>query len=235
MKDEEIDEVLKRAAGASPDVDPALLDRVSRSLGASLRPVRPLPPPWVLVAALLAAGAGAAFAGGALLGLHGIQKMSAAEIALIFPVLGILMGLAAAVSAGEMVPGSRHRMAPWVLLATGCVTVTAVFALLFHEYRVERFVPQGVACLTAGLLLAIPAAIAGWLILRRGFAVDSTAAGIAQGTLAGLAGTGMLELHCPNFEAPHVMVWHTAVLLLSGAAGGLLVWVSRSTGRKKSA
>jgi len=235
MKDQDIDDVLKRAAGAAPDVDSALLDRVSKLIGASLRPVRPLAPPWVFMLALMAAGTAVAFGGGIVLGLHGIQKMNAAEIALIFPVLGILMWLAAAVSTGEMIPGSRRRVAPGVLLAAGCVAVTVVFAVLFHEYRVERFVPQGVACLTAGLLFAIPAALAGWLVLRRGFAVDSMAAGIALGTLAGLAGMGMLELHCANFEAPHVMIWHTAVLLLSGAAGALLVWARRSIGRRTAA
>jgi hypothetical protein len=38
----------------------------------------------------------------------------------------------------------------------------------------------------------------------------------------------MLELHCANFEAPHVMLWHTALLPLSGAAGSMLAWVVRS-------
>lgn len=228
MRDRDIDDVLKRAAAAAPEVDSGLLDRVARSIGAGLSPVRPLPPPWILVTALIAVLMSIAFGGGIFLGLHGIHAMSVMDMALIFPVLAILIGLAAAVSVGEMIPGSRHRMAPAALLETGCVAVTVVFALLFHNYRVERFVPQGIACLTAGLALAVPTAVAGWLILHRGFAVESLAAGIAQGTLAGLAGLGMLELHCPNFEAPHVMVWHTGVLLLSGAAGALIVWVSRS-------
>jgi hypothetical protein len=47
------------------------------------------------------------------------------------------------------------------------------------------------------------------------------------GTLAGLAGVTMLELHCANFEALHVMLWHTAVIPVSGAAGALLAWAAR--------
>jgi hypothetical protein len=31
----------------------------------------------------------------------------------------------------------------------------------------------------------------------------------------------MLELHCANFEAPHVMLWHTAVIWVAAAAGAL--------------
>jgi len=232
MRDGDIDDVLKQAAGSTPDIDPAILARISGSIGGSLRAVRPLPPQWVQVTALVLVCVAVASAGGTLLGLHGIQKMSATEIGLILPILGIFIWLAAAVSVSEMIPGSRRRTSPRIMLASACVTLTAVFALLFHDHGTEDFIPQGVACLTAGLILAILAAFVSWLILRRGYAVDSLAAAFAQGVLAGLAGVGMLELHCPNFEALHVMVWHTAVLPLSGAAGALLVWSSRSLRRK---
>ncbi|HEY1493964.1 MAG TPA: NrsF family protein, partial [Candidatus Solibacter sp.] len=57
---------------------------------------------------------------------------------------------------------------------------------------------------------------------------NSVAAGFAKGTLAGLAGVTMLELHCTNFEAPHVMVWHIAVLPVSAAIGTLAAWMART-------
>jgi hypothetical protein len=160
------------------------------------------------------------------LGLYGIQRLSVLERALIFPALAVLIWLAAAAYAGEMIPGSRRRVAPGTLLWAGSLALVAVFAALFHDYRTDRFVSQGVACLTAGLLHAIPAGLASWLLLRRGFAVNSVAAGLVAGTLAGLAGVTMLELHCPNFEAPHVMLWHTAVIPVSAAAGALLAWLA---------
>jgi len=34
----------------------------------------------------------------------------------------------------------------------------------------------------------------------------------------------VLELHCANFEAAHLLVWHTAVVPVSGAAGAVLAW-----------
>jgi hypothetical protein len=37
----------------------------------------------------------------------------------------------------------------------------------------------------------------------------------------------MLELHCDNFQALHVLFWHTAVVPASGAAGALLAWAFR--------
>jgi len=54
--------------------------------------------------------------------------------------------------------------------------------------------------------------------------VNSVSAGLVAGTLAGLAGVGVLELHCANFEAAHLLVWHTAVVPVSGAAGAVLAW-----------
>jgi hypothetical protein len=231
MKDGDIDDILNRAADAPPDVDPALLSRIAQSMGPSLQPVRPLPSSKLLTAALAAVCIAVALAGGTLLGLHGIQLMGAARIALIFPVLLILIGLAATVCVAEMIPGSRHLIAPRWLLAGACLALTAVFALLFTDYTADNFVSQGMACLKAGLLHAIPTAAVSWWILRRGFAVDSLAAGVAVGTLAGLAGVGMLELHCPNFEAPHILLWHTTVLALSGAGGALVVALDRALRR----
>ena len=227
MKDEEIDDVLKRAAGPLPEVDPSLIRRIAGSIGAGLQPVRPLPPAWLLRLAVATLCAGAAAIAGGLLGMHGLQKMHLADAALIFAALAAFIWLGAESCVSEMIPGSRHILTPPRLMAAACVAMTAVFACLFRDYRIERFVAQGIPCLKAGLALAAPVALACWLILRRGMAVDRPAAGLAFGILAGLSGLAMLELHCANFEAVHVMVWHTAVPLLSGAVGLLATWRRR--------
>jgi hypothetical protein len=227
MTDGEIDDVLNQAAGASPEVDPGLLEGISRSVGSSLTPVRPLPPKRVLTAAAMTICAAVGMSGAAVLGMHGIEKMSAVQAGVIFPVLGMLIWLAARLSVSEMSPGSRRGTDPWVWPVAGSLTLLAVFAVLFQEYRTERFLSQGLTCLKAGLLHAIPTALATWLLLRRGFAVHPVASGLALGTLAGLAGVTMLELHCVNFEAPHVMLWHTAVLPLSGILAVSAVWTWR--------
>ncbi len=230
MTDREIDEILARAASSPDEVEPALLDRVSSTIRSSLSPVRPLRPAWVLAAGLLLISAGVALGGAAGLGPYGVRKLSAFEIAAIFPVLGIFTLLAAMVSIGEMTPGARRRTAPGYLLLIGSLTIAGVFALLFHDYQMIRFVPRGLSCLTVGLLHALPAGFASWLLLRRGFAVKPLAAGLAMGTLAGLAGVTMLELHCPNLETMHVILWHTAVIPVSGLVGVLPGWVvKRST------
>jgi hypothetical protein len=224
VRDREIDDILKRAADVPHGVDPAVMNRVTQSIESSLRPVRPLPRTWVLAVALVVICVAIAVAGAALLGFHGIYNLNAPERALIFSVLAILLGLASIECVGQMIPGSRRRTTPGVLLGVGVLALLGVFAILFRDYRTEQFVRQGIACLIAGLLFAIPAGLAGWFVLRRGFAVNPGAAGLAAGMLAGLAGLAMLELHCANFEAPHVMLWHTAVVPISAAAGGLLGW-----------
>jgi len=231
VRDREIDNILNRAAQAPHDVDPALLDRVTASIGASLRPVRPVPPVWVLASGLILICAAVAVGGAALLGFHGIQNLSVLERALIFPALAILVFLAATTFAGQMIPGSRRRVAPGALPGVGSFALVAVFAALFHDYRTVDFVHQGIVCLVAGLILAIPAGLASWLLLRRGFAVNTVAAGLVAGTLAGVAGVTMLELHCQNFEALHVMLWHTAVIPVSGVVGASLAWFFRFRAR----
>jgi len=227
VRDKDIDEILKQVGQAPHGVDPALLDRVANSIRPSLRPVRPLPPTWVLAGGQVLICAAVALAGAARSGFYGIQKLSVLERALIFPTLGVLIWLGAVAFVSEMIPGSRRRAAPWFLLGAGSLALLAVFVALFRDYRTDHFVSQGIVCLTAGLLHAIPAALASWFLLRRGFAVKPVAAGLVVGTLAGLAGVTMLELHCANFQVLHVMLWHTAVMSVSGAAGALLAWAAR--------
>ncbi len=225
MKDKEIDEILDRAARVPHPVDPALLDRVATSMGETMRPVRPLPPAGFLESGLFLICASVAGIGAARLGFFGVRALSTLESASIFSVLVILIWLTAATSVSEMIPGSRRRITPVSLLLLASASLPAVFALLFRDYRTVDFVHQGVICLIAGLLHAVPAALASWLLLRRGYAVNPLTFGLAAGTLSGLAGVTMLELHCANLQTLHQMLWHTAVLPLSALGGA---WVLRA-------
>ena len=221
MNDKDIDDILGRAAKEPHPVDPAVLDRVSASIGATLHPVRPVAPRWVLESMLWLVSAAIAIAAASALGLDGIRKLSGAETGAIFPALALFTWLAAMMSVAAMTPGGL-RWSPARMLLLLIVVWIAVDAMLFRDYQMASFVPQGIPCLRAGLLVAIPAGAGGWLVVRRGFAVNRAAAGLAAGTLAGLAGLTMLELHCANFNAMHIMVWHTAVIPLCGLAGAVL-------------
>ena len=227
MRDNEIDDVLKKAARASLSLDRRILDPIVTSIKSSLRPVRPLPAPWIMTTGLVAVCAVVSLAGAMRAGFFGFEKMDLLERFVVFPVIAVLVGLSANTFVYEMIPASRRLFSPTALIAIAVFALVGVFAVLFRDHRIDHFFSVGVVCLITGILHAVPAGLMSWLLLRRGFAVSPVAAGWAAGTLAGLAGVGMLELHCPNFEAAHILVWHTAVVPVSGALGGLTGWSAR--------
>jgi hypothetical protein len=224
VKDEEIDDILKKAAPGPQDIDPRVLEGIGDSIKSSLRPVRPLPPMWLIAVGLILVCAAVSLAGAARTGFLGFAKMNLLERSLVFPTLGLLGCLAAIGFIHQMIPASRLRVSPRVLLALSSLALLAVLVGLFRDYHIDHFFSAGIACLVTGLLHAIPAGLLSWLMLRRGFAVNPASAGLLAGTLGGLAGLGMLELHCPNFQAAHILVWHTAVVPVSAALGALLGW-----------
>jgi len=231
VKDEEIDDVLKETARGENVLKSETLQSISDSIKTSLRPVRPLPPTWMLASGLILVCAAVALAGAAHAGFYGIQKMDLLERAMIFSTLVVFAWVVGVALVHEMVPGSRRRMAPGALLAIVSGLLLSVFALLFRDYQTSDFFSAGIVCLLTGLLFAFPAALLACLVLRRGFAVNPVSAGLVAGTLAGLAGLGMLELHCQNFQAAHVLVWHIAVVPLGAAAGALVGWALRLRAR----
>jgi hypothetical protein len=227
VKDKEIDDALKNAAQARQSVDPLVLERISGAIKSSIRPVRPLPPAWLLTVGVVLVCAVVSLAGAARTGFFGFAKMDLLDRSLVFPTLVLLACLAAVNFVHQMIPASRRRISPGALPVLSSAALLAVFADLFRDYHTDHFVSAGVACLLTGLVHAIPAGLLSWLLLRRGFAVNPVCAGLVAGTLAGLAGVGMLELHCPNFQAAHILVWHTAVVPVSATIGALLGWALR--------
>ena len=230
MNDPDFDDVLRKAAQSSPTPDPALLERIAGAMQPSMKPVRPMASVRMLSVGLaticIAIGLGA----GLLIGTGGSRAMTGTQ-RLIFPALTGFITAAGAAWAASVIPGSKRREAPWNLLCSATFTLLALFPTLFHDHHNDHFVSAGLVCLAIGLLYAVPVGLAGWWLTRRGFAVNPKDAALAAGTLAGLGGIGVLELHCPNFQLAHLLVWHTAVIPLSAAlAVGLtkLVQVRRA-------
>jgi hypothetical protein len=234
VNEDGIDDVLKKAAHALQGPEPETLLRLADSIRPSLRPVRPLPQNWVMTGGLVLVCAAVSLGGAARLGFFGFEKMDLLERCLIFSELIILAFLAGTEFVKEMIPGSRHYVSPGALLGFGSGALLGVFALLFRDDHTDHFFSIGIVCLLAGLLHAIPAGLLCWLLLRRGFAVNPVSAGLVASILGGLVGVGMLELHCPNFQAAHVLVWHTSVVPLSGALGAFMGWMLRLRKSSKS-
>jgi hypothetical protein len=207
----------ERAARVTPDQ--RLTTAIADSLGATIEPVRkPLRPAWRALV-LLGASAFIALAAGALTGLDGIRAQSTVSAAALLLALCVLGWLSARELATQMTPGSRHRLRPGLRFGLMAAMLAGTYLALFHGLGIDQFVAAGSRCLITGLLVAVPtSAIVGFLI-RRGCVTQGFGAGLAIGSLSGLAGVGMLTLHCPNLELPHLL-WHTMVVVVSGLVGG---------------
>jgi hypothetical protein len=217
------EEALSRmAARPLPPPDAALLERIARILEANVRPVRPLPGQWLLGAQLVLLCATVAVAASAWAGLDGWRSLATWQRLILLAGLVPLAVIVARECVKRWIPGSLPRLGPAAVIAGSCGVLVLLFAVLFRDYRATHFIASGVGCLEQGVLHAIPAAILAALVLRRGFAVRPIAAAVTGGALAGLAGVVFLELHCPNLEAPHQLIWHTAVVPVSALLGALV-------------
>jgi len=91
------------------------------------------------------------------------------------------------------------------LLAIVISVLVCIFTLLFRDYQTSDFFSAGlpvfspVSSSQSDCVISVATAAA----RLRG---KSCIRGPVVGTLAGLAGLGMLELHCQNFQAAHVLV-----------------------------
>ena len=108
MNDREIDELLN-GAKVPQGPEEEMLGRIAESIAGSMRPVRPLPPHWMLAGGVALICALVALAGAAAMGFSGIAKMSVLERGAVFSALGILVLAAASELVSAMVPGSRRR------------------------------------------------------------------------------------------------------------------------------
>lgn len=213
-----MDELLAQAANRQPDPGEARagIERAQAVILGDLRPVRPMGPSGVYVLLFFCVFAALAIGAGLILGPHGFHVLSGVERALIFSALPIAAAVAALACTRSMRPATGPSLAlPALLLAA--LGFPLLFALLFQGYSTLHFIHEGIPCLVAGLCVSIPTALLILPLLRRGYILDRRRAAVACGTLAGLAGLAMLEIHCPNLKAIHVMVWHVAVVVVSAA------------------
>jgi hypothetical protein len=234
VNDSEIDAALNRAARPPHGTSAALLEQIANSIQSTLLPVRPLLPGWLLTAALLLSGVVVALLGAARAGFLGIDALAPLSRLVIFASLTILWVTTATQVVSAWIPGSRRVFSPVALLLGVSISLLAVFWLEFSDYRTERFVSQGLRCLVTGLMHALVAALLGLWVLSRGYALNPVTAALALGVLGGISGVTMLELHCANFEALHVLVWHTLVVPISGVAGALTGWALARRKRRTS-
>ena len=102
-------------------------------------------------------------------------------------------------------------------LATFSLTIG--IAVLFQFQHERNFWGNSWVCIRAGAPIGVLAALPFWLMLRRGAILSPGMTGAATGLLAGLVGTSVLEIHCPNLDAWHILVSHLGAAMLCALAG----------------
>jgi hypothetical protein len=217
------------------ELSPALCGAIANRMAENLAPVRPLPSAGRLTAGFALAFLASVLAGGVLLRPVALAKMDWLTACLVFVSLGVCAGLLAATLAAQMAPGSR-QVAPAWMLAPGIVLALGIaFAAIFPSHEEPDFGLRAVSCLRTGLAAGALSAALLWLILRRGAVLDARWCGALAGLLGGLAGTTILESHCPDFNAAHILAGHWgAALLCAGLGWGAGAIAARREARQNS-
>jgi hypothetical protein len=204
----ELAHAFDRESRAAAPVD--VIAAIEKNITSELKPVRPLRPPGYFLAAL-----GLVFVlivTSAVYHLHAyaVDVKSWLQMAAMYPALVVCAALVALSLVRQMTPGSRHWIPPAVLpIAVGLLLI-AIAVLTFRVQSEKDFIGWGQACLKTGAGWAAPSAILFWFPLRRGAMLSPRLAGGTAGMLAGLVGMSVLELHCPNTNLMHILMFHLA-------------------------
>jgi len=134
----------------------------------------------------------------------------------------------------QIVPGSKHAIAPATLPFAILVVLVLMMAATFRSRPDSAFIAGGLMCVKNGLAHAAPAAFLLRLTLRRGAILFPKLIGAAAGGLAGLIGLSVLEVSCSNLNVFHVLVWHGGVVLISSLGGAIVGAVTESIARSGS-
>lgn len=198
------------------------LRRINASILEDLRPIRPLAPSLILLLACGIVFLAVVAVGALLLGMNGWGTLSLAQRIVLFVTLSVSAFLLAISMVRQMVPGSKHMIAPAVVIVSIPVGLMIVIEALFRSQQEPAFFSAGIMCMKNGLTYSIPAGFLLWLVLRRGAILYPKLAGAIAGGLAGLTGLSVLEVNCPNLNAFHILVWHMGIVVIGSVGGGLL-------------
>ena len=200
------------------------IERLRDTIVDDLHPIRPLLPAWVFFLIFALIFAGLSYVGICYLGTIGWSVLMPLQKIAVFATLASCAALLSFSLVRQMVPGEKSLLPtglPPVVLVILCLVVASVFQVRTDPH----FVRTGEACLKAGLPYAVPAGLLFWLVLRRGLILSPQAVGAIAGSLAGLVGTTVLELHCPDLNVWHILIWHVGIVLL-GMLAGLLIAIA---------
>jgi hypothetical protein len=220
MSDEEIRRLL--AEGSDDRPDEKRLAEIRGLVTAELRPVRPLPSNPVLIGVALASFALISLLATMYGGHQALRVLSSVQVLVYFGSFLLLAILFAVAVLEQIIPGSKRRVKPGVLMAGAALFLIALAPVLFENFGLDGFVENGVPCLKFGTMFATVGGALGFFLIRKGFLTSPLEAGVLTGCFAGLSGVTALGFVCPFLNAPHILVWHFGTMAIGTAAGALI-------------
>ena len=209
-------------SGAVVPPSATTLRQIANGMAASLRPVRPVAPARYFLGAFVGIIVSIVALSVYRMGAFAVAAMTLLQTVTILSAMAISTGLLAYSLVHQMVPGSRHRIPPRLLPVAITISLTIGITVLFQFQYERNFWGNAWACIRAGIPIGALAAVPFWLMLRRGAILSPSMTGAATGLLAGLVATSVLEMHCPNLDAWHILVSHLGVAILC-ALDGLVI------------
>jgi hypothetical protein len=198
---------------------PTTLQHIAEGMATNLRAVRSMAPARYFFGAFMGIFVSLVALGVYRLGAFAIGVMSPLQTTAILSTLAIGTGLLCYSLVLQMVPGSRHRIPPRLLPVAITISLTIAITILFQFQHERSFWGNAWGCIRAGTPIGALAAVPFWLVLRRGAILSPSMTGAAAGLLAGLVGASVLEIHCPNLDAWHILLSHLGVAMLCALAG----------------
>ncbi len=199
-----------------------LSNRVLTSVLADLKPVKPIPPPWVLATAFAAVLIAVLALAVWLTGSAGFFALSAMAKMLTLSIIGVGALLLSFSLAQRMIPGSLQRVPVLQVALALAVAFIFVVALMFHDVTDWKTLAMQRTCLWLGLAAAIVTATLGSLVVRRGARINRFATVVSIGALSGVSALLVLTVHCPILKATHILVWHGGAVAVAILAAWLV-------------
>jgi hypothetical protein len=203
--------------------------RIPGEILADLKPVRPLPSGWMLLALWVGAAAVAGAVGIALWGLEGWQLQNGLERVPVFGALLIAIGVSAYGLAIQMAPGTQRRFSFFCAEITAFGVFAGTVAVAFHQRYSFALGPVNRGCFTRGLEISAITLVLVLPRMRRGVWLDRAGSALNIGAFVSSVCLLVLTLYCPVLNARHVFVAHlgaVAVVML-GSLLVSLVWRRR--------
>jgi hypothetical protein len=220
MTNREMDEFID--SQPLPPLPADRLKQIETAVMADLKAVRPLAPDGAYLAGFAGIFLVVCIVGCYIVGQYGWHALSELQKVAVFVPLAATTALLAFSVVRQMRPAAKHARSSALISAGLFIVLLLIMMVIFQPARESAFVRHGLACFRTGMAFAIPTSFFFALLLLRGATLSPLLTGATAGGLAGLVGLVVLEIHCPNLNVYHIVVWHVSVTFVCLAAGLIL-------------